>query len=79
MMALLGMAVDRQLDVDKPILEYGLDSLSALELRDWICEFFSVELRIFDILGETTFNTAGLAITKKLKENRSRSSVETSK
>lgn len=49
------MIPTENIDTSKPLYEYGVDSLLALELRNW----FSMELRadvaVFDIMGSANF------------------------
>lgn len=62
----LGTAEDR-LDVNNPLHSYGIDSLSALDVRNWVGHFFDVDLPVFEILGGATLTTAGLTIAKKFQ------------
>ncbi|KAI0181683.1 putative polyketide synthase [Hypoxylon sp. FL1284] len=63
---LLGFPRER-LDTHKPMHAYGLDSLSAIELRNWVGKVFDVDMPIFEILGGATFATAGASIAQKIK------------
>lgn len=38
-------------DQDKPLHVYGIDSLVAVELRNWIVKQFGAEVAVFDIMG----------------------------
>jgi acyl carrier protein len=40
-------------DASKPLSEYGVDSLMAVELRNWIGKDFHASVAVFDILGGT--------------------------
>ncbi|KAK4107386.1 putative polyketide synthase [Canariomyces notabilis] len=64
--ALLGMAEDR-LEPQKPMHSYGLDSLSAVEIRSWVVNVFSVDLPLFEILGGASFADAGLFIARRVQ------------
>ncbi|KAK6860758.1 polyketide synthase [Apiospora arundinis] len=63
---LLGVAEDR-LDPHKPMHSYGLDSLSAIELRSWIGQTFQVDFPVFVILGSATFTNSAKTIVSKMK------------
>lgn len=70
-LSLLGTAADRlaedRLDFQKPMHSFGIDSLSAIDIRNWVGQTFDVDLPIFEILGGATFTSAGLYIASKLK------------
>ncbi|TGJ76419.1 hypothetical protein E0Z10_g10888 [Xylaria hypoxylon] len=56
---------EEKIDRQKPMHSYGLDSLSALDLRNWIGQMLDVDMPVFEILGGTTFSGAGLSIAQK--------------
>ncbi|KAI2464634.1 putative polyketide synthase [Annulohypoxylon bovei var. microspora] len=62
--ALLGTAEDR-LDPKKSMLSYGVDSLSAIDIRNWVGQIFNVDLPVFEILGGANLTTIGLSIARK--------------
>lgn len=64
---LLGM-VDKHLDGESSLAACGLDSLSAIELRDWIRKVVNVEFPIFGILEGATLQSMGFAIAEKLHQ-----------
>jgi len=46
------LAVEReQIDTTKPMHTYGVDSLSAVELRTWFRNVVGVNITVFDILN----------------------------
>ncbi|PYH78069.1 polyketide synthase [Aspergillus uvarum CBS 121591] len=47
---MLSVPVD-EIDVDKAIHQYGVDSLAAVELRNWFSRELQAEIAVFDILG----------------------------
>ncbi|KAI0415231.1 putative polyketide synthase [Xylaria grammica] len=61
---LLG-TLEERIDRQKPMHSYGLDSLSALDLRNWIGKMLDVDMPVFEILGDTTFSSAGVSIAQK--------------
>ena len=48
---ILGMTVE-DLDTSKPLQAYGLDSLVAIEVRNWLEREVGAEVTVFDILGK---------------------------
>jgi hypothetical protein len=54
--ALLGVPPEEGgVGVQSPMESYGLDSLSAIHVRNWIGSVFDVDMPVFEILGGTTF------------------------
>ncbi|RCI07613.1 hypothetical protein L249_1652 [Ophiocordyceps polyrhachis-furcata BCC 54312] len=56
-----------RLDAHKPMHSYGIDSLSAIDIRNWVGQVFNVDLPVFEILGGATFASAGLSIARKVQ------------
>ncbi|KAI1441986.1 KR domain-containing protein [Annulohypoxylon stygium] len=48
---LLSIAVD-ELNADKPLSQYGLDSLVAAELRSWLTKTLGVDITLLDLLSK---------------------------
>lgn len=67
--ALLGTDTGR-LDAQKPMHLYGLDSLSAIDIRSWVAKAFDVDMPIFEILGGATFASAGMDIARALRSRK---------
>ena len=63
---LLGTDKDR-VDLERPMQSYGIDSLSAIDLRNWISKIFDVDIPVFEILGGVTFASAALSIVEKVQ------------
>jgi hypothetical protein len=55
----------QELDANKPMHLYGVDSLVAVELRNWLARELHAEVAIFDILGTATIATAGMLVAEK--------------
>ena len=47
------------MNINKPMYRYGVDSLVAVELRNWFAKKLNADIAIFDILGESTFLAVG--------------------
>ena len=45
------LPIPANVDVWQPMLSYGLDSLLALELRNWLATELSADVPIFEIMG----------------------------
>lgn len=58
------------LDTQSPMHSYGLDSLSAMELRNWVLKLFGVDLPVFEILGGATFDAVASDIVRKVREKQ---------
>ncbi|KAM7184266.1 KR domain containing protein [Rhypophila sp. PSN 637] len=50
----------------KPLHSYGIDSLSAIEIRSWVARVFDVDLAVFDILGGATVASCAMTIAAKV-------------
>ena len=50
---------------DEPFHVNGADSLSAIDLRNWIMKTFGVDVPVFDILGSTPVTAVGNMIAEK--------------
>lgn len=51
--------------VDKQLTDYGIDSLMAVELRNWIGKEFKAQLAVFDIMGGVTVKGIGSLVAAK--------------
>ena len=60
----LSMTAD-DVDPTKKLFEYGVDSLVAVELRNWIGKEFLADVPVFDIMGGATIAGIGALVTKK--------------
>ena len=49
----LSMAVE-DIDMSRPLHVYGVDSLLALELRNWFARLWKAEVAVFDITGQAS-------------------------
>ncbi|KAL2758194.1 hypothetical protein ACRALDRAFT_1040239 [Sodiomyces alcalophilus JCM 7366] len=67
--ALLGTA-EENVDVQNPMHSYGLDSLSAIDVRNWVGKVFDVDMPVFEILGGATFAGAGMSIARKVQARK---------
>lgn len=43
-----------EIDTTRPLHAYGVDSLLAVELRNWIAKIFRTDVTVFDIMGQGT-------------------------
>ncbi|KAL4954233.1 hypothetical protein BDW69DRAFT_183680 [Aspergillus filifer] len=48
-----------ELDANKPLHQYGVDSLVAVELRSWFAKEVKADVAVFDILGSATVESVG--------------------
>ncbi|KAL2023344.1 hypothetical protein VTK56DRAFT_3082 [Thermocarpiscus australiensis] len=65
--AVLSVSI-QDLDVTRNITSYGLDSLTAIELRNWIAKELRVNLQVLELLSSGTIkDLAGLVVQKTRK------------
>ncbi|KAF1963033.1 KR-domain-containing protein [Byssothecium circinans] len=59
--------VRKRCDVDtgRPMHDFGVDSLMAMELRTWFSREFAANVPIFEILGEGTLGALGVSVALK--------------
>ncbi|KAJ5293199.1 uncharacterized protein N7443_009152, partial [Penicillium atrosanguineum] len=55
------------IDSNKPLHQYGVDSLVAVELRSWFAKELQSEMAVFDILGGATLTSVAQLATSKSK------------
>jgi aryl carrier-like protein len=60
-----------ELDPNKPMHSYGVDSLVAVELRNWFSKEPRADVAIFDILGGATISTVAVMAAAKSKYRKS--------
>lgn len=53
-------------DVTQPLHIYGVDSLIAVEIRNWFLQTLKVDVAVFEILGGATTTTLGRSIAEKI-------------
>lgn len=59
----LSMKVE-DIETDQPIYSYGVDSLVAIELRNWISKEFGADVPVFEIIGGKSVSALGDLVTK---------------
>ena len=52
-------------DTNRPIQSWGVDSLLAVELRNWIKKEMRAEVAVFETQGASTFATLGRTVVEK--------------
>ena len=57
--------LETNVDARKPLHSYGVDSLLAVELRNWLAKEFSADIPVFEILGGSTFSSVGLTVAAR--------------
>lgn len=53
------------LDTTKPLHAYGVDSLLAVELRNYFAKEFSADVTVFEISGDSSFEAVSMTVAKK--------------
>ncbi|GKZ24500.1 type I Iterative Polyketide synthase (PKS) [Aspergillus brasiliensis] len=62
-----------EIDTDKPIHQYGVDSLAGVELRNWFARELRADLAMFDILGGASLASVVTLAVGKSEYRRSSS------
>ncbi|KAL1881225.1 Type I Iterative PKS [Diaporthe australafricana] len=65
----LGVEMD-EVDIERPVSTYGVDSLMAVELRNWMRNDFGVEVLVFEILVGGSVSNLGEIVTTKAEDTR---------
>ncbi|KAK0667279.1 lovastatin diketide synthase LovF [Cercophora samala] len=56
------------IDPTQPLYVYGVDSLVAVELRNWLRETLKVDVAVFEILGGSSCSTIAQDVARKIWE-----------
>ncbi|KAF1951254.1 reducing type I polyketide synthase [Byssothecium circinans] len=64
MSRLLGLK-EEEIELTRPLSQYGIDSLVALEIKNWIGKEMGAELAIFEISGEGSLEGIGRGVGRK--------------
>jgi hypothetical protein len=60
---------EEKLDINRPMHTYGVDSLTAVDLRNWFASTMGIDVAVFEILGDVSFANIGLLVARKYKES----------
>lgn len=60
----LGILLE-DIDATRSLLDYGVDSLMAVELHNWIAHDFDANVAVFDIMGGATLLAIGDLVSKR--------------
>jgi acyl carrier protein len=60
----LGVTADN-VDPEKTLPDYGIDSLMAVELRSWMRKVFAADMTVFDMMGGKSIKTVGEVVVGK--------------
>ena len=52
------------IDIDKPLHVFGVDSLVAVELRNWMARDFAANIPVYEIMGGRTVGAIGELVTR---------------
>ncbi|KAL8860211.1 MAG: hypothetical protein Q9178_003475 [Gyalolechia marmorata] len=53
------------IDVKKPLHQYGVDSMLAVELRNWFAKMCKANVAVFDIVGAGSFEELGERVARR--------------
>ncbi|RMD42161.1 hypothetical protein DV735_g2940, partial [Chaetothyriales sp. CBS 134920] len=62
----MGSSAD-EVDVEKPLHTFGIDSLKAVEVRNWLFREAKADVSVFEILSPTPLNLLSIKIAAKSK------------
>lgn len=54
-------------DAEQPLHVYGVDSLIAVEMRNWFMQTLKADVAVFEILGGATTATLGRSVAEKVR------------
>ncbi|KAI1490502.1 putative polyketide synthase [Biscogniauxia mediterranea] len=54
-------------DATQPLHVYGVDSLIAVEMRNWFMQTLKVDIAVFEILGGATAQSLGRVVAEKMR------------
>lgn len=76
--SLVEMQDDTDIDRSKQLQLYGVDSLLAVELRNWLVKEFKADITVFEIQGASTLGTLSVSVAvKSTLRNGERGTTET--
>lgn len=64
---LFKMRIEQTIEMNKPLTAYGVDSLLAIKLRNWIAKEFLADMAVFEISSGSTFSSVGLFVAARSK------------
>lgn len=64
MSRILGISYD-QIELESRVESYGVDSLVAVELRNWLAKEVDADIAVFEVLGAATLNGVGIVAATK--------------
>ena len=64
------------IDTSKPLHAYGVDSLLAVELRNYFAKEMEADLAIFDIMDGSNFKAVSMTVARKSTITRSGSGTK---
>lgn len=62
------VSITDEMDINKPMHTYGVDSLTAVDLRNWFAKTTGVDVAVFEILGDVSCAKIGLSVSRKYFE-----------
>ncbi|KAF2655021.1 ketoacyl-synt-domain-containing protein [Lophiostoma macrostomum CBS 122681] len=61
------MVEESHVDTSKSLYQYGVDSLTAIELRNWAAKDLQADIKLFELMAEGSFDEVSMRIAKKSK------------
>ncbi|KAI9648917.1 hypothetical protein NHQ30_001483 [Ciborinia camelliae] len=63
-------------DLWRPLMTYGVDSLLSVELRSWFARDFAADIGIFEVMNGATFTSIGVTVAKNSRISRTAAAFE---
>jgi acyl carrier protein len=61
------LGIGEPLDTTRPLANYGVDSLVAVEMRNWARAELGIEISVLEIVGSRTLTTLCESLLKRLQ------------
>ena len=72
------LAMEKEnIDTNRPMHTYGVDSLTAVEVRTWFHRVMGADVAVFEILGNESITSLGLTVARKSRYIKSKLLDET--
>jgi len=52
------------MNIKKPLHQYGVDSMLAIELRNWFAKMCKANVAVFDVVGARSFEEVGARVAR---------------
>ena len=64
------VSLTEEMDLNRPMATYGVDSLTAVDLRNWFAKTTGVDVAVFEILGDASCAKIGVLVASKYRDKK---------